>query len=85
MTIIRNGKKYELTNEELREIYELMHVEYIKEDVKCKLEEMELDLSDEAIGQIVQRVDRSLGNNDSYWESYWMTIENIIDENVEGN
>ena len=85
MTITRNGINYELTYEEMREAYETMRAHYLKEDILCKLEEMGIDFLDETINYIVQRVDKYLGNNDSYWESYWMTIENVIEENVEGN
>ena len=85
MKIVRNGIEYKMTYAEMREAYEIMHAEYLREDVLFRLEEMEIALSNETVDYIVQRVDKCLGNNDSYWESYWMTIENIIEENVEGN
>lgn len=85
MKIVRNGIEIELTDDELREAFEIMNAKYLREDIISYAEGMEIELSDETIGYIVQRVDKCLGNNDSYWESYWMTIENIIEENVEGN
>lgn len=85
MKIIRNGIEYELTRSEMREAYEKMKAEYLKEDIECKAEEMEIELSDTTIDYVAGRVDKCLGNNDSYWESYWMTIEYVLEENVEGN
>ena len=84
MNIIRNGIEYELTYAEMREIYEEMKLEYLKEDVESKAGEMEIELSDATIGRVVDRVDNGLSNNDSYMESYWMTIEYAIKEQMEG-
>ena len=85
MKITRNGINYELTYDEMRIAYEIMHAKYLKEDIISSAEGMEIELSDEALGSLIQRVDKCLGNNDSYWESYWMTIENIIEEYMEVN
>lgn len=83
MKIIRDSVEYELTSAEMREAYEIMKNKYLKCDVECKAEEMEVELSDSAIEYAANRVDKVLGNNDSYWESYWMTIENVINEQIE--
>lgn len=85
MTITRNGIAYELTHEEMRKAYEIMHEYYLKEDIKNSAEGSEIELSNDALGYIAQRSDKSLSNNDSYWESYWMTIENVIEEYMEAN
>ena len=83
MKIIRDGVEYELTSAEMREAYETMKKQYLKCDIEFKAEEMEINLSDSTIEYAANRVDRVLGNNDSYWESYWMTIEYVINEQME--
>lgn len=80
MKIIRNGIEYKLTAAEMREVYNKMKTEYLIEDIQAKADEMEIELSDENIKKIANSVDKSLSNNDSYWESYWMTIEYVIRE-----
>ena len=85
MKIARNGIEIELTYDEMREAFEIMHAKYLREDIESRMEDMEVELSRETVDYMVQRVDKCLSNNDSYWDSYWMTIENIIEENVEGN
>ena len=83
MKIIRNGMEFELTNEEMRQVYEAMHAHYLREDIMSHAEEMEIELSDQTLGQLVQIVDQRLNNNDSYWGCYCMTIEDVIEDNVE--
>lgn len=80
MKIIRNGIEYKLTVAEMREVYNKMKTEYLIEDIQAKANEMEIELPNESIKRIANIVDKSLGNNDSYWESYWMTIECVIRE-----
>ena len=84
MKIVRNGIEYELTYAEMREVYEKMKLEYIKEDIAGKADEMEFELSDDDMNSVVNRVDKGLSNNDSYMESYWMTIEYALKEQMEG-
>jgi hypothetical protein len=84
MKIIRNGIWYELTREEMREAYEKIKEEYLREDIESSAEAMEIKLSGNTMDYVVRRVDKSLSNNDSYWDSYWMTIENILEEQLEG-
>lgn len=78
MKIYRDGKEIELTNEECRKIYDELDREYRKEDILGKLEDMELEL--DVTDELIDRVDHVLGNNDGYWESYWLTIEYVIEE-----
>ena len=84
MKIIRNGIEYELTHEEMRSAYEAMKSEYLREDIKSKANDMEIELNDDSVDYMARRVDKCLSNNDSYWESYWCTIEYIIEEQMEG-
>lgn len=82
MKIIRNGIEYELTNEEMRNAYHVMRMQYFKEDVESQLEDICVELSDDDIQKIAVSVEKALGNNDSYWESYWMTIEYLIKDYI---
>lgn len=85
MKIIRNGNEYDLTLSEMREIYNEMKLEYLKDDILCKADEMGMELDNDVISSIVNKVEKCLSNNDSYWESYWMSIEYAIDEMTKGN
>ena len=85
MKIIRDGKEIELTAEELRAAYEEKHHEHFVEDVQSSIDGMgidkELDASD--CKELAWRFDKALGRNDSYWDSYWCTLENVIAEYFE--
>lgn len=83
MKIIRNGIEIELTWAEMREIYEFMKRDYIKDDIVCKLKETGIELDDDEIENIVEIVESGLSHNDSYWESYWLTIEYAIEHRNE--
>ena len=80
MKITRNEIEIELTNEEIREAYEIKRKEYLIEDIRCKLEEMELEMSDDEIEDVAGITESTLGNHDSYWECYWMSVEYAIEE-----
>ena len=81
MVIYRDGQPIGLTREECRKIYDALDIEYKKEDVRSKLNEMEIEL-DDGLDVLVDRVDCVLGRNDSYWDSYWCTIEYAIEEYI---
>ena len=83
MIIYRDGQVIELTPEECRKAYEELDREYKTEDIRGKLEEMEVEL--EVTDELIDRVEHSLGNNDSYWDSYWCTIEYVIEEYMKEN
>lgn len=78
MTIYRDGQAIELTNAECREIYDKLNSEYRKEDFRSRLEDMEIEFDDSDLDTLVERFDYALGKDDSYWDSYWHTIEYII-------
>lgn len=78
MKIIRNGNEIELTWAEMREVYEFMKRDFIKEDITSKADEMEIELTDKEIDDIADIAQSGLEHNDSYWESYWMTIEYAV-------
>jgi hypothetical protein len=54
--------------------------ELLSDDIKNKAFEMDIDLTDEELERIVDRVWHGLDNNDSLWESYWLTIEDVLEE-----
>ena len=86
MKIYRDGKEIELTNEECRQVYEELDREYHREDIASRIEEMEIEL--DVTDELIDRVDHALGNNDGYWDSYWCTVEYVIEEYMkekEGN
>ena len=85
MKIYRDGKEIELTTEELRMAYEEKRFEYFAEDVKNSIEGMELEAEfDESdCKELAWRFDKALGRNDSYWDSYWCALENVIEEYIE--
>lgn len=75
MTIIRDGKKVELTPEEMREAYCEQQKGYYAQDLKSKYE-----VSEEEANSLASKIDKALGWNDSYWECYWMTIGFVAEE-----
>lgn len=88
MKIIRDGKEIELTADELRMAYEEKRLEYFAEDVKSSVENIELEeaLDESDCEEVAWRFDKALGRNDSYWDSYWCTLESVIEEYIkEGN
>ena len=89
MKIIRNGQEFDLTSEELRQAYEEKQEEYYIDDIGNKVrEDYEIesctDNSNIDLGELARRFDRALDNNDSYWDSYWCTMEYVIEEYLEG-
>ena len=83
MKITRNGSEYELTPAEMRVVYEKMKEEDLREDIQSRADEMEINLSETSMKCVVNEVDDCLSNNDSYWESYWMTIDYVLEEQGE--
>ena len=80
MIIYRDGKAIELTSEECRKAYDELDRTYKAEDIRGKLEEMEIEFDDSDVDVLVDRVDNALGKNDGYWDSYWCTVEYTIEE-----
>lgn len=80
MKITRDGKEYELTTTELETAYREQKYNYLAEDVRAKAEDMGIDLTGVDIDDITDRADNCLDRNDSYWESYWMSIEYALED-----
>ena len=79
MKIVRNGVEIELTPRELREAFLEMEKEYLIEDIQSRAEDMEVVLDKHDIATVVNMAQSNLERNDSYWESYWATIEYAIE------
>lgn len=54
--------------------------ESLGDDIQSKAYEMDIDLKDKDFECIVDRVEHGLDNNESLWESYWLTIEDVLEE-----
>lgn len=80
MKIIRNGHEIELTNEEIRLASYEYDNECLKEDILSKGNDMEIDIPEEVLDDIITIFNKVLSNNESYWDAYWFTIENVIKE-----
>ena len=92
MKITRNGIEIELTDREIEDAYRERRRYYNMEDIKSKIENMieeyegepeeeklkALLEDEEEIRDLADEFDDALGDNDSYWESFWMTAENVI-------
>lgn len=75
MTIIRDGKKIELTSEELCEAYYEQQKNFYAQDFMSKYK-----VNEEDTPALVERVERAISHNDSYWESYWLCFEYVAEE-----
>lgn len=70
----------EMSHDKKREIYDEIHDYYLIEDVKSKLEEMEMEVTNEDLEGIVYKAQRSLDCNELYWDAYWSSIEFALEE-----
>jgi len=79
MTIWReiDGKRIsiDLTSEELREVYWEQKRVYDAEDICSRY-----TVPDNKVDEAVDRFESAIGNNDSFWESYWMTVDYVCNE-----
>lgn len=80
MTIYRDGKAIELTREECRMVYDELDREYKAEDIKSRLEMLEVELDN--VDELVDRFEHAIGHNDSFWDSYWCSMDYIIEEYI---
>lgn len=72
-----NGKEYtfELTEEEMRKAYWEKKEQYDAEDIRSRY-----NVPDDKINEAVNRFEKAIESNDSFWESYWMALEYVCDE-----
>ena len=97
MKIMRNGTEIELTYTEIEDTYREQRLYYNMEDIRSKLENMIEEyegepeepilkkfLEDEKmIRDLAAAFDNALDNNDSFMESFWMTAEQVIKDELE--
>lgn len=97
MKITRNGIEFELTDREIEDAYRERRRYYNMEDIKSKIENMieeyegepeeerlKVILEDEEkIRDLAEAFDNALDNNDGFMESFWMTAENVILDELE--
>ena len=80
MKIKRDGIEYELTYEEMRKAYDELDELYIMEDIKSRYDEDDMQgITYQDLKEMVSRINHTLENHDSYWESYWMSVEYVVD------
>lgn len=68
------------TDEEYK-AYLKVKKEFLKKDIKSSCEGMEVpEPTEEQLDQLCERIEKTLSNNDSYCESYWLSVEYNIKE-----
>lgn len=84
MKIIRDGKEIELTFMELMSAHEEYELDCMIEDVKNQYERdgYDVKLTDKQIEEVAGLALHNLGKNDSYFESYWMSVEYTLGEYI---
>lgn len=84
MKIYRDGKEYELTFSELMSAHEEYELDCMIEDVKNQYERdgYDVGLTDEQIKEVASLALHNLGKNDSYFESYWMSVEYTLGDYI---
>ena len=94
---ILNPVEIELTEAELEEAYRERRRYYNTEDIKSKIENMIEEYEgepeeeklkailedEEKIRDLADAFDNALDENDSFMESFWMTAENVILDELE--
>lgn len=75
-------EEYEIEDEpshwEKRKVFDELHEYYLIEDIKGRLEDY--TATNEDLRSLAYKAQKALDNNDSYWESYWCTIEYVIED-----
>ena len=84
MTIYRGGKAFALTFSELMSAHEEYELDCMIADVKSKYEDEghDVELSDDQIREIAIDALHNLDKNDSYFESYWMSVEYTLNDYI---
>lgn len=84
MKIYRDGKEFELTFSEMMQAHDEYEHHCAIEDIESILESgtREVELSGEQISEVASFALCRLNKNDNYFESYWMTIEDAIDDYI---
>jgi hypothetical protein len=83
MKIYRDGKAIELTKEELQLAYDEYDTYVKKRDLEETLKIMDIELLSECFDELLEKIDEGLADNDTYWNIYTETVEDVIYEYVE--
>ena len=71
----------EMSEMDAYDVHQKYKAKYLREDIKAKAEELEINLEGKDMDDIVCRVEHCLMANDGYWDSYWMSIEYVLENN----
>jgi hypothetical protein len=82
MKIYRDGKEYELTQQELREAYLEKDLDYLKEDIMTQDDQNDFNFDDSDFETIADRFKRALERCDGYWDYYWSVMSCVINEYI---
>ena len=82
MKIFRNGEAFELTFTEIIQAHEEYELECAMDDIRSLIGPETPRLSDKQVKEIARLALRNLNKNDSYYESYWLTVEYTLDQYV---
>ena len=83
MKIFRDGKEFELTFSELMRAHEEYELDGAIEDVRSLIGPETPQLSDEQVREIAAQAMHNLSKNDSYFESYWMSVQYTLDDYID--
>ena len=85
MKIIRDGKEFELTFRELVQAHDEYEFDCIIDDVKRILESgtRVVELSEKQFEEVASRALHDLGDNDGYYEAYWISVEYTLDDYID--
>lgn len=85
MNIIRDGKEFELTFSEMIQAHKEYEFDCMVEDVRSKYEDGDygVELSEEQIEEIAMFAIKNVSKNDSYFDAYWMSVENTLDNYID--
>ena len=70
MKIIRNGQEFELTPEEMRQVYYAMKDEYTIDDIRSRY-----NVPDDKITEALMLFEGFIDDDDDFWDSYWSMIK----------
>lgn len=86
MKIYRNGIEIELTAEEIRQAHDEYNISCKMEDVVGKFDELYPDsyfkIDEKLQRSLANEVEDALGKNDIYYEAYWTSVENVLENNL---
>ena len=85
MKIYRDGKEIELTFSEMIQANEEYKLDCMIEDAKSKYDKDEygVELTDKQIEEGAMFAVNNLSKNDSYFESYWLTVQYTLDDYID--